>query len=161
MNNTEPTHVTDTSSTLIDHVFGKLNHFADSTVEVCDTLGLLDHRLGNIRLQGQSLRCERAGARRLGITDYARLKSILQEMNWNEFYEMHNPVQQADYLKDQCTQALSTCTTIRTARVRHLPIREWMTEGLVRAINVRKKLYRIHKKYNTLSTKLRYESYNM
>ena len=160
MNGSTPTRVTSDSSSVIDHVFGRLRHPQGYDIRVCDPRGVSDHQLINLSLFGNSLGREEKYGRPIRSIDYQKVHKHALEADWSELYCKADPDHQAELLMTACQRALDYGTTLKRTKPRFRPLKEWMSPRMVKAIRKRNRLYRQYRRHGSMESRLLYESFN-
>ena len=92
--------------------------------------------------------------------DYDKVVAFIEDQDWSGLRHMCDPKLQASFIQQRCAGALQCGASYTRIKSRFRPIREWMNPGLVRAICIRRRLYRRLRRHGTIETQICYESYN-
>ena len=78
-------------------------------------------------------------------TDYKKLKNEIKEINWDEFYRYKSINRAAEFLISKIELSLGNCSA--KVKKKHTEIKRsnWITNGLVKSINEKDKMYRMLK----------------
>ena len=157
LNDSIPTRIEGTTSSLIDHVFAKLASLTLRDFAVVDSEGVSDHKLISLELEGRPIADARGVTRRV---DYFALEESIGHSDWSPVLQADDPHSKSARFQDICAKALRENTVISITKSRNRPLKEWMTPGLVKAIRKRSRLYRKYKAENTMQSRILYEAYH-
>lgn len=78
--------------------------------------------------------------------DFSGLNRTLATICWNELYEITDVNKAAEIINLKIEECIAQNTVLKKISKRKLPLKPWLTPGIVRSIRKRRKLFNSHKK---------------
>lgn len=158
LNDRQPTRLSETGSSLIDHVFSRGCRGFNHKTTIADSRGVSDHCLINLMLNVER-ETELRTSKSFIKTDYEQIKNRIAGVSWSLVCDAAGSEESSRLFQEQCSSLVRSCSKKYSIATRLLPLKEWVTPGLVRSIRKRDKLHKQHLKQKTLKSKIEYESY--
>ena len=154
---TLPTRVTDTTASLIDHVYTRSKRSLVTDVISSD---IADHYLTLTSYPKDNPRKEKTSIRKRWLTNehYAMVRDLLAAEKWN-CMEAMNLENATSYLSEKIKEALDIVAPVETKVLGKKPVNLWTTAGLKVSLKNSNNLYKIYKKHPTTENKSKYKQY--
>lgn len=146
----ETTRINETggTGTCIDHIFLKTkntlnDNYRSFIIKTCIT----DHytTVLNILEHTQEKNYE-INEKHIKYINYKKLKELLRDYNWAQFYELKDVNLAAEKFVDIVKENMQQSTIIQRIKKKETKRSSWITNGLVRSINKRDELYKKYKR---------------
>ena len=154
---TLPTRVTDTTSSLIDHVYTKSRQTLITDVISSD---IADHYLTLTSYPKTRSKQEKVQITKRWLTfeSYAQAKQLLAIENWNCMEDM-NLNDSANYLTGKIKEALDIVAPVETKTIGKKPINLWVTGGIKVSMKTCNDLYKRYRKSPSDENRKKYKIY--
>lgn len=144
-----PTHIQGNAATCLDHIFLKTNMEIKVNINcfsaICD-LGITDHYatvtgifINNIK-NPQSKKYKQKK-----YVNYTNLKKDFVNKNWRNYFENSDPNELTDELCKTINDVVNQNTHVIRRKRQEVPRKDWITSGLIKSIQHKNNLKRIHK----------------
>lgn len=158
----KPTRVTETTSTLIDHIFVrtqmniKKNFSLNPVIFKCS---MTDHYPVGLELDFKGKIKNEMKTKEFVKTDVKKLLTLLKEENWLKVYERNNVEECYQIFKFTLMNHLSSCRRITRLNNKNKKLKPWITPGLINSIRKRDRMkLDLNKNYSN-EMKLQYINY--
>lgn len=143
----KPTRVQNTSSSCIDHIFFKnTNVNADRVIGSIFKTDITDHYCTSIHLGDQNTACNSNNISHNTSTiekiDYNKLLQALKTENWANVINNNNVHTMVQCFEQTLITHIGNSTTKIKISHRNRPLKNWITQGLIRAIQTRNKMHK-------------------
>ena len=152
---TLPTRVTDTSKSLIDHVYTKSKNTIATDVIASD---ISDHFLTLTTYSNNSSKRAKTSITKRWLTfdSYAQLQQLLKAENW-DCMEAMSLEESTNYLTNKINEGLDIVAPIETKQIGKKPINLWTPAGARVSLKKSNQLYKKYKKNPTAEKKSEYK----
>ena len=145
---TEPTRITDVSSTCIDNVFCRLdNRFLNLVSCKVLNLKISDHCLIETKISGLTVLGNTFKAIETSYIDYDKLQNILLFEDWKPVYDCLDASEAFDKFMIIFSNHLVNCTSVKSSSKSVAKLKAWMTDNLLNLIRKRNKICNKAKKH--------------
>lgn len=143
-----PTRVHENSKSCIDHIFVKYK--GSNLNEKCSTFVLknriTDHYATIINLDIGKKGNENHVINYINYVNYKSLKNDLQNHNWSNFYKITDVNDSTRYLVKLISEKIQLNTKHIRQRKNQVQRKPWITQGIVKSINKRDRMYKEYQK---------------
>ncbi len=157
---TLPTRITDTSATLIDHIFVKYNcDIIDEAIISGNIFSDISDHLPNFILFGEksvdNTKVLRPSVRILSEKNISKFKEYLSELKWEELFYEKNASENFDILSERLNYGFDKCFPLKKLSKKRSKDKKWITPGIRISSNTKNKIFRqlLVKKNDNLRSK--------
>jgi len=159
-----PTRITDSSATLVDHIYYCEGSNSKRDVNIksgnlwCD---LTDHLPNYILIVNKYITIKRnlACVRIFSDRNIDKFKKVKSEINWQQLYLLDNVNSANQYFEDLITRCYHSCFPLTKLSRKCSKDKMWITPGLKLSSKHKNKLYKKWLKSKTMKDELNYKNY--
>lgn len=151
----EPTRITSTTSTCIDHVFARVANKAKVAVEVqLRNVSITDHLMTMVTVcmhqpvvvgVAESFGTDNTESYRI---NYETLNTLLVDMDWSDVYKESNPSIAFDVFINNLKKLISQSIVNKPSKVKKIKkLKPWMTDFIYMKISIKNKIFSKVKKH--------------
>jgi hypothetical protein len=161
---TLPTRITESSATIIDNIFMKLdNNTLNDKMESGNIYSdITDHLPNILMIKSEKIIADIPGrpyVRLQGPKNISKFKEILSNENFNEILDEQDPNCILEYIYDIYKKAYEESFPLHMLSRKKMKDKKWMTPAIRKSINQKSKLYKIFLHYPNEQNRTNYKIY--